>query len=56
MKRLVIDVTVKGAMTPDHILSLRERLQQQVDNYLLSLPVHTPNLPRKSYELQEVTL
>ena len=56
MNRLVIDVTVKGAMTPDHILSLRETLQAKIDKYLLSLPVLTPNLPREVCELREVQL
>lgn len=56
LKSLHINVRVRGAMTPDQILSLRDNLQQQVDKYLISLPVLTPSLPRESYELVEVGL
>jgi len=54
MNRLLIQVNIKGAMTPEQLTYVRENLYRQVDKYLLSLPVNTPSLPRKSYELQEV--
>ena len=56
MNKLLIQVNIKGGMTPKQLTYIRENLYQQVDKYLLSLPVLTPPLPRKSYELQEVQL
>lgn len=56
MNKLLIQVNIKGGMTPKQLTFIGEKLHQQVDMYLLSLPVLTPPLPRKSYELQEVQL
>lgn len=47
MHTLSITVKVKGSVTPEQLVGIRESLQVKVDDYLLSLPVHTPSLARE---------
>ena len=53
MHELSIKISVKGAMTPDQIMNLKELLDTKVNNYLLTIPVHTPILSRETRELED---
>lgn len=54
MKHLHMKVTIKGAVTPEQLMYLDRELHVKVNEFLLSLPVQTPSLPRKVRELEVV--